>query len=87
MLDHPSCDMPNKLAEKHPLIALTAGDALLETWCSHAITAFPEEANIIRNGNQRVLNKLVGRVMKASRGRADAVGVRTMLLELLRSTK
>lgn len=83
MLDHPSDAIPAKLAKEQSLIALADGDASLRTWCEEAIQSLPEEAEVVRRGNLRVLNKLVGKVMKASRGRADAVAIRTMLLELL----
>lgn len=75
--------MPSKLANDQSLIAIADGDASLKAWCEEAITSLPEEAEVVRKGNHRVLNKLVGKVMKASRGRADAVAIRTMLLELL----
>jgi aspartyl-tRNA(Asn)/glutamyl-tRNA(Gln) amidotransferase subunit B len=83
MLDHPSDDLPTMLAKKLSIIALAEGDASLEKWCHEAIETLPDESEAVRKGNLKVVNKLVGKVMKASRSTADAVTIRTMLLELL----
>ena len=56
---------------------------LLETWCKQIISEMPEESQAIQNGHVGVLNKLVGRVMKLSKGRADAKAVRSTLEQLL----
>ncbi|HCQ04292.1 MAG TPA: hypothetical protein DIT99_28035, partial [Candidatus Latescibacteria bacterium] len=34
-----------------------------------------------REGNDKVLNRLIGQVMKQTRGRADAQTVRSLLIE------
>ncbi|OBZ70372.1 Glutamyl-tRNA(Gln) amidotransferase subunit B, mitochondrial [Grifola frondosa] len=83
LLSNHSQDMPSKLAEQLLLIAVRDDGSSLEKWCSEAISALPEEAKIVRTGNVRVVNKIVGRVMKASRGRANAEDVRAMLLKML----
>ncbi|KAF9462046.1 Glutamyl-tRNA-Gln amidotransferase B subunit [Collybia nuda] len=51
--------------------------------CLDAINALPSEAAAVKNGNKNVLNKIVGRVMKESRGRADAKSVKALVEELL----
>ncbi len=43
----------------------------MEALCDEAIRTFPEEADLIRRGQKNILMKLVGYVMKASRGSAD----------------
>jgi aspartyl-tRNA(Asn)/glutamyl-tRNA(Gln) amidotransferase subunit B len=55
----------------------------LYTLCVEAISALPEEVAAVRKGNKNVLNKIVGRVMKNSRGRADAQRVRVVVEELI----
>jgi aspartyl-tRNA(Asn)/glutamyl-tRNA(Gln) amidotransferase subunit B len=87
MLDHPSSATPAQIAKDLSLIAQANddGNALL-VWCQEAIDALPEEAVVVRAGNFKVLNKLVGRVMKVSRGTADAQAVRAALEKMLRSS-
>lgn len=52
--------------------------------CIAGVEELPEEAELVRRGNSRVLMKLVGRVMKLSRGRADAQQVRKYLENILK---
>jgi len=77
--------MPSKLARDLSLEAFseTASSKFLQRLCEDAINALPEEANVVRRGNERVIMKLVGKVMKDSRGRADARAVTELLKELL----
>ena len=83
MLDQPSDRSASDLA--HELSLLTGADdaVALEKWCTEAITDLPQEAEAVRRGNANVLNKILGRVMKSSKGRADAKAARTALLKLL----
>lgn len=83
MLDHRSDKMPVEIAQELSLIALSEGEDLLEKMCSEAVIALPAEADAVRRGNLQVLNKLVGWVMKSSRGRADAQAVRANLKKTL----
>jgi len=83
MLDHRSPAMPSKLAERLSLLSVRHDSASLEEWCSEAIAALPQEADVVRRGNVKVINKIIGRVMKSSRGTADAQAVKAMLLEML----
>jgi aspartyl-tRNA(Asn)/glutamyl-tRNA(Gln) amidotransferase subunit B len=89
MLDHPSSAAPLELAQQLRLVAETeaAGAGAggeMEAWCRAAIEARPAEAAAVRAGNARVLNTLVGHVMKSSRGRADALQARAALESMLR---
>jgi aspartyl-tRNA(Asn)/glutamyl-tRNA(Gln) amidotransferase subunit B len=83
MLDNASSKTPKELAKEHSLIALGKGDSSMEAWCREAIESNPEVADAIRAGNINVINKLVGRVMKKSRGTADALSVKKLLLEII----
>uniref|UniRef100_A0A3B4AVN6 Glutamyl-tRNA(Gln) amidotransferase subunit B, mitochondrial n=1 Tax=Periophthalmus magnuspinnatus TaxID=409849 RepID=A0A3B4AVN6_9GOBI len=47
--------------------------------CQKIVDSHPEEVNAIRNGNKKVLNKLMGLVQKETKGRADPVLVRDIL--------
>src|SRR5258706_4457643 len=49
----------------------TVDSISMEALCDEAIRTFPEEADLIRRGQKNILMKLVGYVMKASRGSAD----------------
>ena len=83
ILDNPSSKTPEELAREHSLIALDKGDSSIEVWCREVIESNPEAAEAIRAGNPNVVNKLVGRVMKKSRGTTDALSVRRLLLEMI----
>jgi aspartyl-tRNA(Asn)/glutamyl-tRNA(Gln) amidotransferase subunit B len=48
-----------------------------------AIAANPEVADKVRGGKLPAVGALVGAVMKATRGQADAAAVRAILLERL----
>lgn len=77
--------MPSALVEELSLLAGDDANASLEKWCEAAIQALPQEANVVRKGNKNVVNKLVGHVMKSSRGAADAKAARSMLVNMLSS--
>jgi aspartyl-tRNA(Asn)/glutamyl-tRNA(Gln) amidotransferase subunit B len=55
----------------------------LEQAADEAIAANPDVAEKIRGGKIAAVGALVGAVMKATRGQADAAAVRTILLERL----
>jgi aspartyl-tRNA(Asn)/glutamyl-tRNA(Gln) amidotransferase subunit B len=82
MLDHPSSEAPSGLAEHLGLLA-NRGDGFLERLCTQVIAEMPEEADAIRRGVPNVINKLMGRVMKSSKGTADPKSIRRMLQKLL----
>ncbi|KAJ7070007.1 Glutamyl-tRNA amidotransferase subunit B, mitochondrial [Mycena amicta] len=56
----------------------------IDTLCAQAIAALPSEAAAFRKGHNNVLNKILGWVMRESKGRADSQVVRQRLLELLK---
>lgn len=73
------------LAQELSLEAVSRNDkATLQTWCAEAVESLPAEAEAVRRGNPRVFNKLVGKVMQLSRGRADAQDARAVLENVLR---
>lgn len=51
---------------------LSTQQAELRTLCEAAIISLPKEVAAFKSGSPNVLNKIVGHVMRASRGRADA---------------
>jgi len=79
--------MPVDLARELSLLAMPGEKDSLEKLCQQVVIDLPNEAQMVRQGNSRLLNKLVGRVMKASRGRADAQTARATLEKLLCSTE
>ncbi|CAK5269813.1 unnamed protein product [Mycena citricolor] len=82
MLASPSTQNPTERARELGLMS-TGGDIDIEHACRTAILALPSEADAFRRGHQNVLNKIMGRVIKESRGRADAKLVRECLVALL----
>jgi aspartyl-tRNA(Asn)/glutamyl-tRNA(Gln) amidotransferase subunit B len=75
-------------AERSGLLAFTADTALsttdtLEILCRKAIEDLPIVAAAYRAGRANVLNKLIGRVMKETKGRANVQSVREILEKLL----
>ncbi|KZV76023.1 Glutamyl-tRNA amidotransferase B subunit [Peniophora sp. CONT] len=83
LLDHPSTTSATELAQSLSLIALK--DSSLEQLCRDVVAAMPLEAQAVRDGNLNVLNKILGRVMKQSRGTANAQSARTFIQDLLQS--
>jgi Asp-tRNA(Asn)/Glu-tRNA(Gln) amidotransferase B subunit len=59
----------------------------VEALCDEAIRKFPEEADLIRGGKKNILMKLVGYVMKSSRGSADPTLTRRILAQKLAAGK
>jgi Asp-tRNA(Asn)/Glu-tRNA(Gln) amidotransferase B subunit len=92
MLTHPSSLTPLEVAIDQQFInppsspeATSVGDsAEVQRLCEEAITALPQQVKALRSGeNKGVLNKIVGYVMKRSRGRADAVAVKKILEDMI----
>ncbi|KAI0732845.1 Glutamyl-tRNA amidotransferase B subunit [Fomitopsis betulina] len=83
MLDKPSDHSASDLARELSLLAGADDAVAMEKWCAEAIAALPQEAEVVRRGNVNVLNKILGSVMKLSKGRADARAARTTLLKML----
>ncbi|EDR12709.1 uncharacterized protein LACBIDRAFT_231681 [Laccaria bicolor S238N-H82] len=95
MLAKPSSLRPAQITQQLRLTSLSSfsssghsnptstTDQELTTLCQAAITALPNEVAAVRAGNKNVMNKIVGRVMRESRGRADAKGVKALVEELI----
>jgi aspartyl-tRNA(Asn)/glutamyl-tRNA(Gln) amidotransferase subunit B len=65
----------------------TVDSVSVEALCDDAIRTFPEEVELIRGGKKNILMKLVGYVMKASRGVADPNLTRQILERKLTAGK
>nr|GAT49851.1 glutamyl-tRNA amidotransferase [Mycena chlorophos] len=84
---HNSRRSPTELAESLSLLsdASSASAELdLDALCTRAMNALPSECAAYRAGHQGVLNKIIGWVMKESKGRADSKKVRELLVEILK---
>ncbi len=73
---------PTAVADAHGL-QLGPDDGALEAAVDTVIAANPEVAQKVRDGKVQAVGALVGAVMKATRGQADAAVVRRLLLERL----
>ncbi len=73
---------PDEIIEARSLAVVSDDSALLEV-VDAAIAANPDVADKIRDGKVPAVDRLVGAVMKATRGRADATRVRELILERL----
>ena len=71
------------LAERHGLLQVR-DDAALERWCDEAIAAQPQAAVDVRAGKGAAIGRIVGAVMKASGGKADAKAVSELLIRKLK---
>jgi aspartyl-tRNA(Asn)/glutamyl-tRNA(Gln) amidotransferase subunit B len=71
------------LAEANDLVAVR-DESAIEQWLADAVVAQPQAAEDVRNGKDAAIGRLVGAVMKASGGQADAQDVRKRLFDLLR---
>ena len=58
----------------------------LEDTCRAVIESLPDVATTIRKGNDKPIMRLVGEVMKKSKGRADPKEARRILIEMLKET-
>jgi aspartyl-tRNA(Asn)/glutamyl-tRNA(Gln) amidotransferase subunit B len=64
-------------------LAIVSDDGALTSAVDDAIAANPDAAQKIRDGNVNVVGVLIGAVMKATRGQADAGRVRELILARL----
>ena len=64
-------------------LAVVSDDTALNAAVDEAIAAHPDVADKIRGGKVAAVGALVGAVMKATRGRADASRVRELILARL----
>ncbi len=71
------------VAERAGLMQVS-DEGQLDTWIEQAIQAQPQAADDFSKGKDAALGRLVGEVMKISRGQAEAKSVRAKLRERLR---
>jgi aspartyl-tRNA(Asn)/glutamyl-tRNA(Gln) amidotransferase subunit B len=64
-------------------LAVVSDDAALSAAVDEAIAAQPDVAQKIRDGKVAAASALVGAVMKATRGKADAARVKELILDRL----
>ena len=60
-------------------------ESQLETWCEEAISENQQAADDVRNGKMAAIGRLVGHVMKSSKGSVDASAVQQKLRAMLES--
>ncbi len=72
------------VAEKHGLLQVK-DESQLDAWVDAAIEAQPQAADDFRNGKDAAVGRLMGAVMKVSKGQADAKAVQQKLREKLRN--
>ena len=73
---------PERYVEEHGLNMVGDADTLRRA-VEEVIAANPESVQDYRNGKDRAIGFLVGRTMKAMKGKADPVSVNRLLRELL----
>ncbi|KAF8208754.1 Glutamyl-tRNA amidotransferase B subunit [Mycena galopus ATCC 62051] len=83
LADPSSPQTPTDRARSLSLLAASGSEPDIGELCAAAIAALPSEASAFRNGHKNVLNKILGWVMKESRGRADSKQVKERLITLL----
>ncbi|KXN89467.1 Glutamyl-tRNA(Gln) amidotransferase subunit B, mitochondrial [Leucoagaricus sp. SymC.cos] len=93
MLANPTTDSPFQIVSSLDLLAFSPSttsitntdstEDLLIAVCKKAIAGLPSEVAAAKKGSKNVLNKIVGAVMKESRGRADAKRVREVVERLV----
>jgi aspartyl-tRNA(Asn)/glutamyl-tRNA(Gln) amidotransferase subunit B len=71
---------PDEVVEQRGL-AVVSDDAALIAAVDEALAAQPDVAEKIRGGKVAAAGAIVGAVMKATRGQADAARVRELVLE------
>ena len=99
MLDNPTQTTSLEIAKNLDLIAFSHSSGPrsskrsqveqgpLEQLCAQAMESLPEEVESFRQGNVNVLNRIIGRVMKDSRGRADAQATRATIIQMINEQK
>jgi aspartyl-tRNA(Asn)/glutamyl-tRNA(Gln) amidotransferase subunit B len=76
-------DSPSVVVEREGLASVASDE--LSGVVDEAISANPDEAERVRNGDKKVVGFLVGQVMRATRGNADGGRVRELLMQKLGS--
>lgn len=83
LIDSPQVERPSVSSLIDKLCLRSSATDVVDL-CRQAIEQLPKEAESVRKGNERVLMRLVGQVMKLSGGTADAQKARTTLMDLLK---
>ena len=65
------------------VVSAETGTDTLKELCQSVIDQLPAEAESVRKGKEKVVMRLVGQVMKDSKGTADAKKAREVLLSML----
>ena len=74
-------DRPAEVVEREGLASVAADE--LSGVVDDVISANPDEAERVKNGDQKVVGFLMGQVMKATRGKADGGRARELILQKL----
>jgi aspartyl-tRNA(Asn)/glutamyl-tRNA(Gln) amidotransferase subunit B len=75
------CNQPPRgLAQTMDLL-LESDERRLDEWVATVVREQPDEIERVRGGETRLVDFLVGKVMKASRGKADPAKARALLLD------
>jgi aspartyl-tRNA(Asn)/glutamyl-tRNA(Gln) amidotransferase subunit B len=72
-----------KILDKMGLKQDKASNGDLQDMCKKAIEKCKKEAEMVRKGNEKVAMRLVGEVMKISKGQADPKKAREIILQIL----
>lgn len=70
--------------ESRNALALDSGDALMSI-CKEVVEGLPDAVEAVRSGNKKVMQRLVGEVMKRTKGRANAKVASQILDDLVHS--
>ena len=84
LLDHPQPASADIWSLVESLKLASTGDDSLQAACEAVMVKLPTEAESVRRGNDKVVMRLVGQVMKDTSGRADAKKATEILLGMLR---
>ena len=76
-------DRPAEVVDREGLGAVEADE--LSGVVDEVISANPDEAERVRNGDKKVVGFLMGQVMKATRGNADGGRARELIVQKLSS--
>ncbi|MGC0363391.1 aspartyl-tRNA(Asn)/glutamyl-tRNA(Gln) amidotransferase subunit B [Rhodococcus sp. 27YEA15] len=72
---------PEQVVAAHPELVVERDETKLKAAVDEALAANPDIADKIRSGKVQAAGKIVGDVMKATRGQADAARVKELVLE------
>lgn len=85
MIDRPSDDRSPSPAPKDiatELQLFTSSEGIEET-CTAIISSMPEEVAAFRNGHEKVINKMIGAIMRDSKRKLDAGTLKEVLTRMI----